>query len=61
MKSEAQTRKTPVDEFRSLLGILEALPNRLSDDRPLREVMPGAWPTMGDLRRLISEIDKRKD
>ena len=46
-----------MEEFRSLLAILEALPNRLPDDTPLRDVMPGVWPTVGDLRQLIKERD----
>ena len=35
-------------KFKALLRVLDALPNKLPDDRPLREVMPGAWPTVGD-------------
>ncbi len=41
-----------VDTFCRAANILDALPDRQSDDVPLREVLPGIWPTVGDLRQL---------
>lgn len=38
--------------FVNLLGILEALPQKLPDDLPLRDAIPALWPTIGDLRDL---------
>lgn len=46
-----------MDQFRRLLEVLDALPFKLPDERPLREVIPGAWPTVGDLRELIKQMD----
>lgn len=46
--------------FKRLLKILEALPTRLGDGVPLSEVIPGAWPTVGDLRQLCAAPKKRK-
>ena len=39
--------------FRGLLGLIEALPYAVPDGQPLRELMPGIWPTVGDLRKLL--------
>lgn len=54
--------RAPATSFRQLLlagtpfvraaNIIDALSPRISDDQPLREYVPGAWPTVGDLRRL---------
>lgn len=43
-----------MEPFKRLLAILEALPNKLPDDEPLRDVIPGLWPTVGDLRKLVN-------
>jgi hypothetical protein len=45
------------DAFHRLGNVLDALPTRLDDGRPLRDVMPGAWPTVGDLRKLCAEFE----
>lgn len=47
------TKRTAIKPFERLLGVLEALPNRLDDGIPLRDVIPGLWPTVGDLRELV--------
>ena len=31
-------------------------PLNLADDRPLRDILPGVWPTWGDLKELIDAI-----
>lgn len=41
-------------EFNNLLRIIDALPIKKPDDTPLRELMPGAWPTLGNLRALVA-------
>lgn len=43
--------------FQSLCRVLEALPTRLPDETPLRDVIPGVWPTVGDLRKLCGEME----
>jgi hypothetical protein len=48
-------------QFRSLLRIIEALPEKVPNDCSLRDVMPGAWPTVGDLRRLVNGKQQRPD
>lgn len=48
------------DAFKSLCRVIDALPDRIPDDRPLRDAMPGIWPTVGDLRKLCAELEKRK-
>lgn len=40
--------------FENLLGIIEALPEKKPDNTPLRNLMPGVWPTLGDLRKLVA-------
>lgn len=44
------------DPFARVANIIDAEPpagiNRFPDDTPLRNVIPGAWPTVGDLRKL---------
>lgn len=44
------------DPFRRLLAITDALlPDFMpNDETPLRDVTPGVWPTLGDLRRLLA-------
>lgn len=47
--SELATMREAVDPFIRAANILEPL--GLSDDKPLRECLPGVWPTVGDLRK----------
>lgn len=47
----------PAGKFRSVLAINEPLD--IPDDTPLRDILPGAWPTMGDLRRLVEAWNKK--
>jgi hypothetical protein len=44
-----------LEPFARLGMILDKLPSgRLDDSQPLREVMPGGWPTVGDARRALA-------
>lgn len=44
--------------FLSLRKVIDALPPpAISDETPLRDVMPGVWPTVGDLRMLCGEME----
>jgi hypothetical protein len=47
-----------MEKFEALFRAIEALTIKLPDDRPLREVMPGEWPTVGDLRELMKHLGK---
>jgi len=40
------------DPFARAANILDAHPQKPYNDDPLRELLPGVWPTMGDLRKL---------
>lgn len=44
-----------VQTFSRVLAIHDALPERFkpSDATPLREILPGIWPTVADLRALV--------
>ncbi len=42
--------------FARIANIIDALPNREPDELPLRDSMPAAWPTVGDVRRLRDEL-----
>ena len=45
------TEEKIIEPFERLLAI-QISPD-LPDNKPLRDVMPGIWPTLGDLRRLV--------
>lgn len=40
------------DPFARAANIIDGAQPDLRDDHPLRELLPGIWPTIGDLRRL---------
>jgi hypothetical protein len=40
--------------FKRIIDMLESL--EISDGVPLRDAIPGLWPTVGDLRVLLREI-----
>lgn len=40
--------------FQQALAVLDALPSRPPDDTPLRDILPGLYPTVGDLRALFA-------
>lgn len=40
-----------LEPFERVASIIEPL--NISDEKPLRDVIPGVWPTIGDLRRLL--------
>lgn len=40
------------DPFARVAEIIDALPTRCPDDTPLADVIPGAWPTVGEARAL---------
>jgi hypothetical protein len=44
--------------FARLANIIDALPTAkmIRDDEPVRDYVPGAWPTVGDARRLRDEL-----
>jgi hypothetical protein len=44
-----------IQTFSRVLAIHDALPERFkpSDATPLREILPGIWPTVADLRSLV--------
>ncbi len=45
-----------LDPFRRALAVIDALPPEYrSDEHSLRSHLPGVWPTVGDLRRLLSQ------
>ena len=51
---------TPVPSvFVNLLEMLEALPpaHHIADETPLRNHLPGVWPTMRDLRELCQRAN----
>jgi hypothetical protein len=41
------------DPFIRVLKIIDALPRGPSDDRPLQELIPAVWPTLGELRAFV--------
>lgn len=44
--------------FGNLLRIIDEFPGEKSDGEPLRSLMPGVWPTLGDLRELVASSVK---
>lgn len=44
-----------LEPFRRVLAIIDALPpgHMPADETPLREAMPGGWPSIGELRSLV--------
>jgi hypothetical protein len=47
--------KDAIDPFRRSVSIVEPL--RLPDAYPARDAMAGIWPTLGELRKLVSLIE----
>lgn len=45
--------RDPIEPFESVLRIIDALPEVPPDDEPLRMLLPGIWPELGDLRALV--------
>lgn len=37
-------------------NVIDVLPNRMPDDTPLRDALPGIWPTVGDARAIRDEM-----
>ena len=52
--------ESPEARVLRMLNIVDALPpgHLPNDDTPLREVLPGAWPTLGDLRGLAAFVQR---
>ena len=47
------------DPFIRIVAIADGLPPHLTtDDCPLARHIPGVWPTLGELRKLVAEIRK---
>ncbi len=44
--------------FINLANIIEALPRHVRDDEALRDHLPGLWPTVGDLRSLVKQLQE---
>jgi len=58
--SNAKSLLKLCDPFGRVANIIDSLPSRLdNDETPLRELLPGIWPTLGDLRRLRDEMKKQ--
>ncbi|HVU07640.1 MAG TPA: hypothetical protein VHG89_03755 [Verrucomicrobiae bacterium] len=57
MKNEIQSERlmAAADPFIRIVAISDALAMK-TDDIPLSRHMPGTWPTLGELRRLVCEI-----
>jgi hypothetical protein len=47
--------ESPEARLCRVLNIVDALPEPPSDATPLRNVLPGGWPTLGDLRLLAAK------
>jgi hypothetical protein len=47
--------ETPMARICRVVNVVGALPNPPPDGTPLRDVLPGGWPTIGDLRRVAEE------
>lgn len=50
--------ETPSAPFRRVLSLIDGLPPTFkpSDETPLREAMPGGWPTIGEFRSFLNSI-----
>lgn len=55
MSRDHEKMPPAVQTFSRVLSIHDALPARFkpSDETPLREILPGVWPTVADLRSLV--------
>ena len=47
--------ESPMARLCRVVNIVEALPYEVANNTPLRDVLPGAWPTFGDLRKVAEE------
>ena len=57
-----QTRSTQTKtSLVNALNVLELLPRRLPDETPLADALPGMWPTLGDLRKLVKEANLERE
>lgn len=54
--------ESPEARVLRVLNVIDALPpgHLPSDDTPLRDVLPGAWPTLGDLRGLAAFVQRAR-
>lgn len=43
--------------FVNLYNMLKALPREPADETPLRDLIPGSWPTWKDLKDLIEAAE----
>lgn len=46
------------DPFARVANIIDSLPSKPTDDVPLRDLLPGVWPTAGDIRKLRDAMKK---
>lgn len=58
LKAKADALASAADDFGRVCRLLDALPpsHRIPDKRALEGTLPGAWPTMGDLRALEAAL-----
>lgn len=51
------------DPFRRVLAVIDALPPSFlpSNDKPLYEVLPRVWPTLGELRAFVDAANDRTE
>lgn len=43
--------------FRAIIRVMEPL--SIPDDKPLRDVLPGAWPTWGEFKAFMEAVNDR--
>lgn len=50
--------ESPSAPFSRVLAIIDGLPPRFkpADNTPLREAMPGGWPTIGEFRVFMASL-----
>jgi hypothetical protein len=45
-----------LDPFSRVAGLVEPLADDWDDERPAKDILPGIWPTWGDLKRARSVL-----
>lgn len=57
--------ESPEARLCRVVNVMEALPppynSNVTDETALRDVLPGAWPTFGDLRALAAKHFKKAE
>ena len=47
----------PADPFQRVIRLMAPLD--IEDDRPLRSVLPGVWPTWGEFKRFMESLNAK--